>query len=189
LGSCDFGQLCLGYISKFVKIEKYIILKTVVCGWETLYGAFSLLLFYLRHYEKLFTLRHPKRTCQLTSAFTSCVSDQVVDGPLHYAPEAMTLFDYRTDHLSFDKAVACCNIPSLGANVKQQGSRIYRYRIYIMETHVYIYNVYLMISNGYLMDIWQISMDNNGSPARNGRSGPRKSPPSCTSCLWVLPLP
>jgi len=27
----------------------------------------------------------------------------VVDGPLHYAPEAMTLFDYRTDHLSFDK--------------------------------------------------------------------------------------
>lgn len=25
-----------------------------------------------------------------------------VDGPMHYAPEAMTLFDYRTDHLSFD---------------------------------------------------------------------------------------
>lgn len=27
----------------------------------------------------------------------------VVDGSFHYAPEAMTLFDYRTDHLSFDK--------------------------------------------------------------------------------------
>lgn len=26
----------------------------------------------------------------------------IVDGPTHYAPEAMTLFDYRTDHLSSD---------------------------------------------------------------------------------------
>eukprot|EP00437_Effrenium_voratum_P011976 CAMPEP_0181450544 /NCGR_PEP_ID=MMETSP1110-20121109/28230_1 /TAXON_ID=174948 /ORGANISM="Symbiodinium sp., Strain CCMP421" /LENGTH=626 /DNA_ID=CAMNT_0023574767 /DNA_START=46 /DNA_END=1922 /DNA_ORIENTATION=+ len=27
----------------------------------------------------------------------------IVDGDFYYAPEAMTLFDYRTDHLSFDK--------------------------------------------------------------------------------------
>ncbi|OLP96768.1 Neoxanthin synthase, chloroplastic [Symbiodinium microadriaticum] len=29
---------------------------------------------------------------------------EVVDGSFHYAPEAMTLFDYRTDHLRFDPA-------------------------------------------------------------------------------------